>query len=195
MKKVFDKARSAIAKSAKKFTRVSVNRGQTAFPKAPRDLENLGIRCDYDGEIERGGILYNKFQIQPNAGKVNSTIRKWRERNGGTDAVMGVMYVKKDGSTEDVAEGWDNFAQDFMGGPSSLDEGASTASNPSSAAGGGGPNSSDWVWWNTEGIYHRQVNGVDEWYAPKSDTDSELMYSPTQRKSFVKHANGAVVWH
>jgi hypothetical protein len=44
MNKVFDKARSAVATSAKKFTNVSVNRGKTAYPKASKDLENLGIR-------------------------------------------------------------------------------------------------------------------------------------------------------
>jgi hypothetical protein len=113
MNKIFDKARSAAAKAAKKFTSVSVNRGKTAYPKAPKDLENLGIRWDFDGEVEEEGTVYNKFQIQPNAGKVPSTIREWREKNGGTHAVMGVMYVKKGGSSEDVTEAWDNFEEKF----------------------------------------------------------------------------------
>jgi hypothetical protein len=69
MNKVFDKARSAVATSAKKFTNVSVNRGKTAYPKASKDLENLGIRWDFDGEVEASGIVYNKFQVQPNPGK------------------------------------------------------------------------------------------------------------------------------
>jgi hypothetical protein len=115
MNKIFDNARSAAAKAAKKFTNVSVNRGKTTYPKKPKDLENLGIRWDYDGEVEDNGILYNKFQVQPNAGKVPSTIREWREKNGGTHAVMGVMYVKKGGSSEDVTEGWDKFEEEFKG--------------------------------------------------------------------------------
>ncbi|PVH71025.1 hypothetical protein DL98DRAFT_378913, partial [Cadophora sp. DSE1049] len=113
MNKILDKARSAATNAAKKLTNVSVSRGQTAYPKKQKDLENLGIRWDYDGEVEHDGTLYNKFQIQPNSGKVDSTIRQWREKNGGTHAVMGVMYVKKDGSVEDVAVGWDNFANEF----------------------------------------------------------------------------------
>ena len=113
MNKIFDKARSAAANAAKKFTNVSVNRGKTAYPKKPKDLENLGIRWDYDGEVEAHGTLYNKFQIQPNAGKVPSTIRQWREKNGGTHAVMGVMYVKKGGSSEDVTKAWDKFEEEF----------------------------------------------------------------------------------
>lgn len=28
---------------------------------------------------------------------------------------MGVMYVKKDGSVDDVAVGWDNSAKEFKG--------------------------------------------------------------------------------
>jgi hypothetical protein len=63
MNKTFDKARSAVATAAKKFTDVSVNRGKTAYPKKPKDLENLGIRWDYDGEVEENGTLHNKFQV------------------------------------------------------------------------------------------------------------------------------------
>ncbi|OBT53176.1 hypothetical protein VE04_06179 [Pseudogymnoascus sp. 24MN13] len=113
MNKVFDKARIAASKVAQKFANVSVNRGKTTYPKAPKDLENLGIRWDYDGEVEENGTVYNKFQVQPNAGKVPSTIRDWRDKNGGTHAVMGVMYVKKGGSLEDVVVGWDKFEEEF----------------------------------------------------------------------------------
>jgi hypothetical protein len=121
MNKIFGKARSEAAQAAKKFANVSVNRGKTVYPKAPKDLENLGIRWDYDGEVEHDGTIYNKFQIQPNAGKVPSTIREWREKNGGTHAVMGVMYVKKGGSVDDVAAGWDAFEREFKGSGSGED--------------------------------------------------------------------------
>ncbi|KAH8157474.1 hypothetical protein CIB48_g10771 [Xylaria polymorpha] len=193
MNKILDKARSAATNAAKKLTNVSVSRGQTAYPKKQKDLENLGIRWDYDGEIEQDGTLYNKFQIQPNAGKVDSTIRHWREKHGGTHAVMGVMYVKKDGSVEDVAVGWDNFAKEFKGSTSG--EGSSSAGEAGgSGTGTGGSSSSEWVWWGDEGIWYRQINGVDEWYAPESGEDSDWIYSNRQRKYFIKYANGAVVW-
>jgi hypothetical protein len=193
MNKAFDKARSAITSSAKKFTNVSVNRGKTAFPKTPKDLENLGIRWDFDGEIEANGILYNKFQVQPNAGKVPSTIREWREKNGGTHAVMGVMYVKKGGSAQDVAEGWDNFQSEFKGFDSQAGSSSQGAAG-GSGSGIGGSSSSEWDWWSDEGLWYRQVNGADEWRAPTSSADSDWTYSTRKRRYFVKHGNGAVTW-
>ena len=215
MKKAFNNARSAIVESAGKFTKVSVGRGKTVYPKTPKDLENLGIRYDYDGETDYDGVLYNKFQVQPNAGKVDSTIRRWREKKGGTHAVMGVMYVKKDGSVEDVAQAWDNFVKGFTGVETSDNAGASgdgtgadadagsgtvsgyeTGYGASSgvASGSGDSISPTWVWWKEEGIYYCQANGVDEWYAPTGDVDSGWIYSLRLRKSFIKYANGAVVW-
>jgi hypothetical protein len=32
------------------------------------------------------------------------TIREWREKNGGTNAAMGVMHLKKLGPAKDVAD-------------------------------------------------------------------------------------------
>lgn len=113
MNKVFARANEAAAASSKKFTNVSVNRGKTAFPKTPKDLENLGIRFDYDGETQRDGITLNKFQVQPNSGKVPSSVKEWREKNGGTHAVMGTLYVKKEGGVEDVVEGLKEFEKEF----------------------------------------------------------------------------------
>lgn len=113
MNKVFSKASDAATAASKKFTNVSVNRGKTAFPKAPKDLESLGIRFDFDGEIQRDGLTYNKFQVQPNSGKVPSGVRDWRDKNGGTHAVMGSLYVKKDGDANDVKRGFEDFEKDF----------------------------------------------------------------------------------
>ena len=53
-----------------------------------------GVRWDYDGIMEaEDGKKFDKVQLQPNAGKVPSTIDRWRKKNGGTHAVMGTMYV------------------------------------------------------------------------------------------------------
>ena len=130
----------------------------------PKDLENLGIRWDFDGEVEASGIVYNKFQVQPNAGKVPSTIREWREKNGGTHAIMGVMYVKKGGSAQDVADGWDNFQSEFKGSNSQASSSSQVVAG-GSGSGVGGSSSSEWGWWSDEGIWYRQVQGVDEWRA------------------------------
>ncbi|RMD43649.1 hypothetical protein DV735_g1433, partial [Chaetothyriales sp. CBS 134920] len=67
----------------KKFTKPTVRRGQTVWPKAPADLSKYGVRFDYDGEIIKDGVTYHKFQCQPNAGKVPSSVKRWRDSNGG----------------------------------------------------------------------------------------------------------------
>ncbi|OJD22271.1 hypothetical protein ACJ73_06380 [Blastomyces percursus] len=113
MNKIFSKSKDMVQQAAKKFTNVSVSRGKTAFPKAPKDRENIGMRWDFDGEVTQNGTIYNMFQVQPNAGKVPSSIRDWRDKNGGTHAVMGNMLVKKDGTAGDVQEGFDKFVEEF----------------------------------------------------------------------------------
>lgn len=61
------------------------------------------MRYDYDGEVTKGGLECHKYNVQPNAGiDVPSSIKRWREKNGGTHSVMTSVYVKKDGSKEDV---------------------------------------------------------------------------------------------
>ncbi|KAG2115176.1 uncharacterized protein F5147DRAFT_769636 [Suillus discolor] len=55
--------------------------------------------------------------LQANAGKVPSTIKQWREANGGTHAVMADVFVKKDGTKEDVEEGLEaaiNYVHVFL---------------------------------------------------------------------------------
>ncbi|KAF8270740.1 hypothetical protein EI94DRAFT_1570454 [Lactarius quietus] len=88
-----------------KFTNTTAGWGKTVFPKKPSDQEQLGVRWDYDGEITSEGTIYHKFQLQANAGKVPSTIKQWRDANGGTHAVMADVLGKKDGTKEDVEEG------------------------------------------------------------------------------------------
>ena len=104
MKKVI---RTAIGQATEgntwqKFANPSAGRGNTVFPKSKAEQERIGIRWDYDGQVEKDGTVYHKFQLQPNAGKVPSTIKRWRDANGGTHAVMASVLVKKDGTKEDV---------------------------------------------------------------------------------------------
>jgi len=92
--------------SWKKLARPSVGRGKTAFPKDPAEQKRLGVRYDYDGEIAgEDGTVYHKFQMQANQGNdIPSTIKNWRQANGGTHAVMANVLVKKDGTKEDVGD-------------------------------------------------------------------------------------------
>ncbi|KAN0118954.1 hypothetical protein V8E52_004726 [Russula decolorans] len=108
MKKIL---RTAVANAVegnvwKKFSSPSVARGKTVFPQKSAEQERFGVRWDYDKEVTTtDGKVYHKFQLQPNAGKVPSTIKKWREENGGTHGVMADVFVKKDGTKDDVEEG------------------------------------------------------------------------------------------
>ena len=115
MNKLFGKVEQSLVGSAasKKLTSVSVTRGKTAWPKTEKDLTNFGIRFDFDGETTQNGVIYNKFQVQPNAGKVPSSVRQWRDNNGGTHAVMGSMLVKKGGTEDDVKQAFGQFQDAF----------------------------------------------------------------------------------
>ncbi|KAL5394806.1 hypothetical protein PMIN02_004654 [Paraphaeosphaeria minitans] len=95
----------------KKFTDVTVGRGKTVYPKSSADQERVGVRWDYDGEVTRADGVYNKFQMQPNAGKVPSSIRQWRDEHGGTHSVMASAFVKKGGSKDDVKKGLEKAAK------------------------------------------------------------------------------------
>lgn len=88
-----------------KFTQPKVTRGKTAFPTNPSQQSRLGTRYDYDGVVVKDGVEYHKFNVQPNAGHdVPNPIKNWRQKNGGTHSVMASVFVKKDGTKEDVEE-------------------------------------------------------------------------------------------
>ncbi|KAK2809203.1 hypothetical protein FQN50_004039 [Emmonsiellopsis sp. PD_5] len=78
-----------------KFFNPTAARGKTVWPKSPADLLRYGVRWDYDGVVTHNGKECHKFQLQPNAGKIPSTIRAWRDNNGGTHAVMGTMFIEQ----------------------------------------------------------------------------------------------------
>ncbi|KAH9956474.1 hypothetical protein BGW80DRAFT_252442 [Lactifluus volemus] len=86
-----------------KLTNPAVVRGRTVFPLKEADKQRLGIRFDYDGEATRNGTLCHKYQMQPNAGDdIPASIKRWRDKKGGTHEVMADVYVKKEGTKDDV---------------------------------------------------------------------------------------------
>ncbi|KAL5523378.1 hypothetical protein ACEPAF_1645 [Sanghuangporus sanghuang] len=91
----------------KKLARPTVGRGLTAYPKGPGEQQRLGVHHEYDSKMSgENGTVYHKFQMRPNAGNdIPSTIKNWRDANGGTHAIMANMLVKKDGTKEDVSGG------------------------------------------------------------------------------------------
>lgn len=99
----------------KKLVNPSASRGKTEWPKSKADLEKIGVRLDYDGQVIQEGVTYHKYQCQPNAGKVPSSIKDWRESNGGTHAVMASVYVKKDGTKEEVQAAIDQAVKKVSG--------------------------------------------------------------------------------
>jgi hypothetical protein len=101
----------------KKLLEPTVTRGLTAWPKQSSDQEKHGVRYDYDGEIEIGGVVHHKFQMQPNAGdKIPSTIKNWRSKaKDGTHDVMADVYVPKSGDKDDVRAALDKAHKDVKG--------------------------------------------------------------------------------
>lgn len=93
----------------KKLGKPTVSRGKTQWPKTASDLERQGVRFDYDGEITEDGQKYHKWQVQPNAGKIPSSWREWRDKNGGTHAVIGTVKVKDNATKDEVEEALNNL--------------------------------------------------------------------------------------
>jgi len=80
----------------KKFFLPTASRGKTVWPKTAAELLRYGVRWDYDGVVTKeDGKEYHKYQLQPNAGKIPSSIKQWRDKNGGTHAVMTTLYIPK----------------------------------------------------------------------------------------------------
>ena len=72
--------KSLIAEAVKgntwqKFANPSAARGKTAYPKTSAEQEKWGIRFDYDKEINKDGTDYHMFKMQPNTGKIPSSIK------------------------------------------------------------------------------------------------------------------------
>ncbi|KAK8229523.1 hypothetical protein HDK77DRAFT_500897 [Phyllosticta capitalensis] len=87
----------------KKFVNPTVVRGGTIWPKSEKEQEEVGIRFDYDGEVETDEGTRIKIQIQPNRGNIPTKISNWMKRNGATThAVMATIYVLKNGNMEDL---------------------------------------------------------------------------------------------
>lgn len=83
--KTLDVVKKEAVKAWKKLANPTVSRGTTAFPRSRKEQEALGVRLDYDGEVTKNNIQYHKYQIQPNAGKVLTSIEQWRKKNGGEE--------------------------------------------------------------------------------------------------------------
>lgn len=100
----------------KKLARPTVSRGNTATPKTEAEQKRLGVRYDYDGDIEQDGVVYHKYQLQVNAGEdINPTLKQWRAKNGGTHAVMANVFVKQDATKEEVEEALETAHKDVKG--------------------------------------------------------------------------------
>ena len=90
-----------------KLVNPTVGHGKTAWPTSPAEQVRVGVRFDYAGEVTINGVVHHKYECQPNAGKVPSSIKNWRDANGGTHSVMASILIKKDGTKEEVQEAVD----------------------------------------------------------------------------------------
>ncbi|KAK4570046.1 hypothetical protein LTR86_003016 [Recurvomyces mirabilis] len=54
-----------------------ISRGKTAFPSGQQLQKQLGVRYDYDGEVQKDGVEFHKFNVQPNAGNdIPSSVKR-----------------------------------------------------------------------------------------------------------------------
>ncbi|KAI1908613.1 hypothetical protein LOZ12_004492 [Ophidiomyces ophidiicola] len=87
----------------KKLLRPTVSLHHTAYPKTAQDQEKLGVRFDFAGTEEEAGKKFHRFQVQVNAGnKIPKSWKVWREKNGGTHAIIATIKVPDEGTKEDV---------------------------------------------------------------------------------------------
>ena len=84
-----------------KFACPSACHGKTAFPNMPAALERFGIWFDYDTVVNRDGTDFHLFKMQPNKGKIPSSIKAFRDKHG-THAVMATVLVKKGANAKEV---------------------------------------------------------------------------------------------
>ncbi|KAL8897817.1 MAG: hypothetical protein Q9207_007007 [Kuettlingeria erythrocarpa] len=107
--------------------------------------ERVGLRADFDREVvvkeevirkdevtqEEEAVveevIYNEHKVQPNQGEISSFLKEWRDKNGGTHAVMATLRVKKGGDKADVENAWDEVA-DVVKGVADNPKGGVTAS-------------------------------------------------------------------
>lgn len=77
------------------------------------EQEKFGVRFDYDKVVTKDdGTECHMFKMQPNTGKIPSSIKAWRDKNG-TDTVMAKILVKKDATMEEVKAALDEVREAF----------------------------------------------------------------------------------
>lgn len=83
--------------------RPSIALRKTAFPRTAAELENLGVRFDFEDTTEENGKKFHRFQVQVNAGnKIPTSWKQWRQKNEkGTYRIVATVKVPDDGTKED----------------------------------------------------------------------------------------------
>lgn len=102
-------------KGWEKLARVTVKEGEIAQPTNPLKRTELGVRFIYIGQAVCEDGIYNRFFMKPNAGNIETTLKKWRDRRGqasGAHATMAEMLVKRNGDKKDVEKAIDQVMAD-----------------------------------------------------------------------------------
>ena len=102
-------------KGWEKLTRVTVKEGEIAQPTNPLKRTELGVRFIYIGQVVCEDGIYNRFFMKPNAGNIQTTLKKWRNWRGqasGAHTTMAEMFVKRNGSKKDVEKGIDRVTEE-----------------------------------------------------------------------------------
>lgn len=71
-------------------------------------LEQLGVRFNFAGTIEKNGRKFHRFQVQVNAGKIPTSWKQWRQKHEkGTHGIVATVEIPDNGSEEEVQEALD----------------------------------------------------------------------------------------
>ena len=99
-----------------KFSNPTVACGGTVWPRSPAEQRRLGVRYDYDGDEEIDGIVYHRFKMQPNAGRIPSCIKHWRSKSArGTHSVMAEVLVPRGAGKAEVEAALDRAHRGVRG--------------------------------------------------------------------------------
>ena len=163
-------------------------------------IKTQDLRCDVHRNLSHPGWAIARIQVNKDAKDPGAKefLRKGNKGSGHKTTHKNLAEIPFSQTNFDETEFQKKIADAWRGSGADDDNAGEGSSSQGGVAGSGygavSSSSSEWVWWNDEGIWYRQINGVDEWSAPASGADSDWIYSTRMRKYFVRYSNGSVVW-
>ena len=105
----------------KKLAFPTASRGGTAIPKSPTAIAKIGLRLDYDNDIEKGEgddkVKWHQYKLQVNAGDtIPNTFKQWRDAQpNGTHAIMARVEIRDGADKAEVEQALKDATKDVRG--------------------------------------------------------------------------------